>query len=345
MALLRIEDSHGGVGWGEIWGNFPSFTIEHRATLAAWALPDNLIGAQISTPSIFCEELAAKLRVLKVQSAEDGPVNSVVAATNQALWDLSARNAGMPLQRLLRSDAPNAVAAYSSGLNPKDCVEVVERERQNGYRAFKLKIGFDGDIDQRNLSAIRAGMQTGERLFVDANQRFSLAEARQQISLLEEMAVDWWEEPMIADAPADDWRTLNSETSIPLAGGENLLDMADFRTACEWFAFMQPDIGKWGGVDGCLEVARMAAKSGAIYCPHWLAGGVGLMHSANLLAAASGDGVLEVDSNDNPLRTTLIETVPGIDNGLFHLNDEPGIGIDPPVDQMATWLKSHETFH
>ena len=90
---------------------------------------------------------------------------------------------------------------------------------------------------------------------------------------------------------------------------------------------------------------KAALARGRVYCPHWLSGGVGLMHSVNLLAAVGGDGRLEVDTNQNPFRTELIADVPGIRDGLFHLSDNPGIGIEPPVDAMRPWLKSHETFH
>jgi D-galactarolactone cycloisomerase len=342
--LLRIEDRDGTHGWGEIWGNFPTITTEYRAKLAAWVLPSRLIGATISDPGSFTAGLAAKLRVLKVQAAETGPVEGVLAATNQALWDLRARKQGVPLRTLLNPDAPDAVPAYGSGLNPTDCVEVTERCRAEGHRAFKLKVGFGADIDRRNLEALRAGMQQGERLFVDANQCWDLDQARARIPVLLDNGVEWFEEPMIAIQAAEHWRTLASECPIPLAGGENLLDREALETCFDWFAFIQPDIGKWGGVDGCLDIARKAVAAGKTYCPHWLSGGVGLMHSAHVLAAAGGDGLLEVDTNENPLRTMLIEGLPGIRNGAFQLGEEPGIGIEPPVGEMATWLQSHETF-
>ena len=310
----------------------------------SWVLPSRLIGATISDPGSFTADLAAKLRVLKVQAAETGPVEGVLAATNQALWDLRARKQGVPLRTLLNPDAPDAVPAYGSGLNPTDCVEVTERCRAEGHRAFKLKVGFGADTDRRNLEALRAGMQQGERLFVDANQCWDLDQARARIPVLLDNGVEWFEEPMIAIQAVAHWRTFASECPIPLAGGENILDREDLEACFDWFAFVQPDIGKWGGVDGCLDIARKAVAAGKTYCPHWLSGGVGLMHSAHVLAAAGGDGLLEVDTNENPLRTMLIEGLPGIRNGAFQLGEEPGIGIEPPVGEMATWLQSHETF-
>jgi hypothetical protein len=70
-----------------------------------------------------------------------------------------------------------------------------------------------------------------------------------------------------------------------------------------YLAFVQPNVGKWGGVSGGLEIARYAAARNVEYCPHWLAGGVGLAASMHALAAAGGArGYAEVDANPNPLR-------------------------------------------
>ena len=343
-ALLRIEDTDGHAGWGEIWGNFPSITCAYRATLACKVLPESLLGATVDTPGAFCIRLADKLRVLAVQAAEPGPISAVLAATDQALWDLVARRRALPLRRILNENAVETVPVYASGLDPTDCVEVAVRAREAGFRAFKLKIGFGDEVDRRNLHGLRLTMKEGEQLFVDANQRWSLGEALAQISMLEAMEVDWWEEPMLAEAPASDWRVLRDSTLLPLAGGENLRDMDAFRTAFSYLAFVQPDVGKWGGIDGCLAIARSALEHKCTYCPHWLSGGVGLMHSAHLLAAVGGDGLLEVDANPNPLRSRIVEPATGIFEGTLHMVDTPGIGIESPIDALSEFVTMHESF-
>ena len=219
MGTLRLEDSDGVIGWGDIWGNFPTITTEYRAKLAATLLPKELIGATISSPGAFTQELARKFHILKVQASEHGPVNGVLAAINQALWDLNARKQGKPLRQLLNPAAADTVPAYGSGLNPSDCVEVTERARAEGYQAFKLKFGFGANVDRRNLEALRAGMKPRERLFVDANQCWSLAEARAAIPMLVDTSVEWFEEPMVATTPIEQWKALAAECPVPLAGG------------------------------------------------------------------------------------------------------------------------------
>lgn len=347
MALLRLEDRDGAFGWGEIWGNFPTFTTEHRARLAGWALPPHVLGAVVDpkAPGAFCGELRSKLHVLAIQADEPGPVDAIVAAASQALWDMAARKAALPLRRFLNPEAPDAVPAYASGLNPSDCVVNAARCRDEGFRAFKLKIGFGAETDDANIQALLADMSPGERLFVDANQRWSLEDAISNAKRLAAFDIGWLEEPMLADRSAAEWRALKAECSLPLAGGENLRSRTAMAEAAEWLDFIQPDVGKWGGVEGCMAVAADALRADRIYCPHWLSGGVGLLHSANLLAAAGGDGLLEIDSNENPLRSVIVERASAVSDGDFHMQEQAGIGIDVPLNDLVRWQTGHQDCH
>jgi len=342
--LLRLEDSDGTFGWGEIWGNFPSITSEYRARLAGWALPSLTMGKPVTDPAAFMAGVSAALGVLAVQSDEPGPIGGIIAGLDQALWDLAARRAKLPLRRLLGADAPDQVPAYASGLNPTDGVETVIACRASGFRRFKLKIGFGDDIDHPNLEKIRRDMLDGEHLYTDANMRWQPNEAVEKLRGLAPFDLGWVEEPIRADQPATAWRAVKAAMTMPLAGGENLRGDAAFTDALEWLDFMQPDVGKLGGVSGCLAIARQALEGGVTYCPHWLSGGIGLLHSANLLAAAGGDGVLEVDANVNPLRDAVSGDAVHIRDGDAHLPTGPGIGVDVDVDAMDRWRVSHETF-
>ena len=93
--------------------------------------------------------------------------------------------------------------------------------------------------------------------------------------------------------------------------------------------FVQPAVAKWGGVSGCMAAAEGARRAGAVYCPHFLGGGIGLIASAHLLAAHGGDGLLEMDSNPNPLREELVAGVLDVAGGRIMLPDRPGLGVEP----------------
>ncbi|MDM0078151.1 enolase C-terminal domain-like protein [Variovorax sp. J2P1-59] len=104
---------------------------------------------------------------------------------------------------------------------------------------------------------------------------------------------------------------------------------------------LQPDAAKWGGISGCWPVIRRARAAGLRYCPHYLGAGVGLLASAHLLAAAGGDGSLEVDANDNPLRTAVAPALQHLDeDGCVSLGDAAGIGVEPDPQRIAEAIRA-----
>ena len=172
----------------------------------------------------------------------------------------------------------------------------------------------------------------------DANQAWSPAEALERIAELAPMRPHWIEEPIPADEPADAWSMLAERAGVPLAAGENLRGEAAFDAAIAggYLRFVQPDVGKWGGISGCREVASRAVERGVVFCPHWLAGGVGLAASMHLLAAAGGGGFAEVDANPNPLREEVFP-LPVVD-GWATLPDAPGLGVEPDLARLERYV-------
>ena len=105
---------------------------------------------------------------------------------------------------------------------------------------------------------------------------------------------------------------------------------------------MQPDIAKWGGISGCWPVIQAIQAAGKLYCPHYLGAGVGLLASAHLLAAVGGNGdnsgmgLLEIDSNPNPLRSSLAGPLSQILDGAASLTEAPGLGVPVNLDQQIS---------
>jgi D-galactarolactone cycloisomerase len=85
-------------------------------------------------------------------------------------------------------------------------------------------------------------------------------------------------------------------------------------------------------------VIAAAQRRGLRYCPHFLGGGIGLMHSAHVLAAAGGDGMLEIDANPNPLRTLLSPELGVVQEGWCTLGEHAGIRVDFDPRALAAQL-------
>jgi L-alanine-DL-glutamate epimerase-like enolase superfamily enzyme len=334
MVLVCVEDVEGVVGWGEAWCNFPAVGAEHRARLLTSVLAPLLEGKTFASPSEAFERLTQATAVLAIQSGERGPIAQAIAGVDIALWDLAARKAGQPLWRMLGGQSPS-VRAYASGINPDGAAALARARRDEGYTAFKLKVGFGLDRDVANLKALRESLGEGAELMVDANQGWTLAQALEFAPHLEGFDLKWLEEPLRADRPWSEWLELARATGTPLAAGENLAGTPEFEEAIGARALrvVQPDMAKWGGFSGCLPVARRIREAGLRFCPHYLGGGIGLLASAHLLAAAGGDGMLEVDANPNPLRSLTCGPLGRVAGGKAQLNEEPGLGV--AVDRDA----------
>jgi L-alanine-DL-glutamate epimerase-like enolase superfamily enzyme len=335
--FVRVEDEDGVVGWGEAWCNFPSTGAEHRARLINEVLAPAAIGVTASEPSAVFEKLTQGTSVLALQSGEAGPFAQSIAGIDLALWGLHAKRSKVPLWKLLGGNS-GTIKVYASGINPTGSKEMAEAAMKRGHRALKLKIGFEPATDRANLTALRQLAGSG-MLAADVNQGWTVERAIELAPPLTEFNLAWLEEPIRADRPWQEWQRLRKAARTPLAAGENIASRAGFAQALDddVLRVVQPDIAKWGGLSECVEIAGDIIKSGKTFCPHYLGGGIGLLASAHLLAGVGGDGLLEVDANDNPLRDHVCGTVADIRDGTVTLGDEPGLGIEPDLAAIAQY--------
>jgi L-alanine-DL-glutamate epimerase-like enolase superfamily enzyme len=335
--FVRVEDDDGQIGWGEVWANFPSNGAEHRARLINEVLAPVLAGFTAQAPSDVFERLTDLTAVLALQSGELGPFAQAIAGIDLAVWDLVARRRNIALWKLLGGDR-STINCYASGINPTGSRQIAEAALERGHRALKLKIGFDPSTDRANLASLRDLIGDG-MLAADANQAWSAAQAIDIAPQLAQFALAWLEEPIRADRPWAEWRALRHASEVPMAAGENIASREGFVQALsdDVLDVIQPDIAKWGGLSVCAVIADDIMKSGKTFCPHYLGGGIGLLASAHLLAGVGGDGWLEVDCNDNPLRDRFCGPVASIADGMVTLGDEPGIGIEPDLKSIEQY--------
>lgn len=340
VVLVRVVDTDGAVGWGEAWCNWPAVGAEHRARLVN-DFADRLVGRTFEEPAQAFQLLTQQLEVLVLQTLEVGPIAQAVAGIDIAMWDLFARKAGQPLNRYLGGAAVTHVPVYATGINPDQPEVFAAARRAEGHRAFKLKTGFGHARDVRNLQAIREAIGPDDELTCDANQVLDVEQAIAFARDIAPLKMTWFEEPIRVDAPAEHWRRLAAASSTPLAGGENLQG-AQFDAACadRVLQVIQPDITKWGGVTGSIHIARAAVAAGKRYCPHYFGGGVSLLASLHVLAAAGGTGLLEFDCHPNPGREAVVGDLLPVHEGRVPVPTGAGLGAVPDLAALRryrTW--------
>jgi len=255
-----------------------------------------------------------------------------------ALHDLFARRAGVPLWRML-GGASGVVRAYASLGRAIEARAAIERCLARGLRAFKLHSSGAIADHVAAVAPVRELLGESCELMLDVNSSWDPEAAIATVGELERFRLAWLEEPIPADAPFAIWRRLARAAPMPLAGGENLLSDAALEAAlrAKVLGVIQPDVTKWGGVSGCLAIARRAVAQGLRYCPHMFSGAVGVLASAHVLAASgSTDGMLELGAGDNPVRDALLE-VP-VKDGTLDLGDAPGLGLRLEPGRLRDYL-------
>ena len=326
-----------GARW---FANWPAAGAEHRCRLLAEDVAALVLGVAFDGPADLFDGLTAATRIRAIQCGEPGPFAQVIAGLDAAAWDLCARRAGVALRDLLAPGAPAAVPAYASGIAVAAAPGMVAAAREAGFDAAKVKVGFDALTEPAALAALRRGAGPDLAIMADANQAWDERTAAGFLDAVRELDLAWLEEPVVATASGAVWRRLAAR-GTPIAGGENLGAAEAFAAAIDGrhLAVVQPDVAKWGGVTGCLRVARRARAAGLAYCPHFLGGGIGLAASAHLLAAAGGPGRLEVDVNPNGLRDAFGTAGERVRDGAWRIAVGPGIGVEALPEAIAR----HET--
>ncbi len=153
---------------------------------------------------------------------------SALAAVEMALFDALTRSLRMPLWRLwtdkpkqLRSDITIVVASL------EETIAKTQEFYAQGFRAFKIKVGRDFDLDVKRVLAINQIVKKSQ-LILDANQGFN---AKQTLSFLKELGQarvvpDLIEQPV----PKGDWeglRQVTRSTKVCVCADESASSVAD----------------------------------------------------------------------------------------------------------------------
>ena len=118
------------------------------------------------------------------------------------------------------------------------------------------------------------GTEVRSRLLLGTARYPSPDILRQAIAASEWLAdfdVKWLEEPVLADQPFD-LEDVAAASAIPIAAGENVYFRWGFRDLCERRAisFVQPDVGRCGGVTEWTKIAHLADSFGLDLTSHLL---------------------------------------------------------------------------
>lgn len=334
--LVEIETDDGIVGWGECYG--PS--------AVAKAFIDTQLAAQVIGRDPFDVEVIWEHLYNRIKDyGQTGMAIAAISGIDIALWDIVGKACGKPVHKLIGGAFRTEVEAYATGLYFVDRDRLVEEAveealafKAEGFKAIKMKIGL-GSIarDYDRVKAVREAVGPQIRLMVDANHCFSVPMAIRLGRRLEELDIDWFEEP-ISPEDIDGYVQVTNALDMAVAGGENDFTRWGFREAITRKAMdiVQPDVCAAGGITECKKIATLASVHGVECVPHAWGSAVGLAATLHFLAAIPDQPpslypvppMLEFEQCENPFRDHLATEPIVQKDGRVAVPEGPGLGID-----------------
>ena len=177
---------------------------------------------------------------------------------------------------------------------------------------------------------IRAAHGDRMRLKAELHGLWSLNAAMKIAAVLEPLDIDWIEDPVWMDRTGE-IAELASATGTPLAGGETLASLGQFRALMEQGNIATPivDVTWAGGVTAARKIAALAEARSRPVAFHDCSGPVTLAVSTHL--ALSQPNVREQEIARGfyfGWYGDLVDQLPPIEDGMITIPDGPGLGMD-----------------
>jgi L-alanine-DL-glutamate epimerase-like enolase superfamily enzyme len=190
--LVRVFTEDGTVGFGEAPHMVGHSQAGETPGTVRVVLRDKLVPAALGLNAFDHEALSAAL-----DRAVPGNLRAK-GALAMAAYDLAGKLLGAPVHDLLggrcRASIPLSWSLPIVAL--EDVVREAEVMVERGWRILKIKAGRPDPMDDvRVVAAVRAAVGDGIRLRADANQAYSVKDARRVIAGMAEHGLEFMEQP------------------------------------------------------------------------------------------------------------------------------------------------------
>lgn len=338
--FVKVEtDTPGLIGWGEA-------SLEWKTRAVAGAVED-LKAFILGDDPTRIEHIYQKL--YRQPFFRPGVIGqSAISGIEQACWDISGKNLGVPVYKLLGGAVREKVRMYThlgggdmtSVYESFDASRVIDLAMQvvsAGYTAVKVVFvpysePLMGIPYVKKLTEVMRGLRAaaGDKIdiMVDFHGRTYPAVAIQYIRAITEYRPFFCEEP-VPPENVDALAEVRKAVRVPLATGERLVTRHQFREVLEKQAahIIQPDLCHCGGL---LEAKKIAAMAEAYYvgvAPHNPLGPIANAAALHFALSTPNFLIQEDMLSDVPWRWEVVESSLKTENGYWLPSEALGLGI------------------
>lgn len=191
-------------------------------------------------------------------------MRSALAMVNIALYDLMARQAKIPLYKLLGGFRNKIQTSITIGIMPlKETLQSAKDYWEDGFRILKLKGGLNLEEDIEKVFKLRE--QLGKELVIrfDANQGYNVEQSVKFIELTRPVEIELFEQPTIFGND-EAMRQVTKKVSVPVMADESIRSLNDvFRLSKDDISDMiNIKIMKVGGLTEAQHINSVAKAAG-----------------------------------------------------------------------------------
>jgi L-alanine-DL-glutamate epimerase-like enolase superfamily enzyme len=327
--VVAIETDAGITGWGEVCPLGPAY-------LAAYANGVRSGLAEMA-PRLLGE---SPLELARLNQRMDAALKGhpyVKSAVDMACWDILGKVSGQPVCVLLGGRYGEDVVLYRaiSQESPEAMAQSVAGYHAEGYRRFQLKVGGDPDLDIERIRAVRAVLQTGNRLVADANTGWTQHEALRVVRAVRDVDV-YIEQPCNS---YEECLAVRRKTDHPFVLDEvvDSIDMLVRGKADLAMDVVNIKISKFGGLTKARQARDLCVSLGIAMTIEDSWGGDIVTAAIGHLAHSTPPEFLFTCTDFNSYVTTSIATgAPQRVNGRMAASNAPGLGIQPRMEVLGS---------
>lgn len=248
------------------------------------------------------------------------------AALELAVWDLVARQRGVPLREMLGGERTEIPVGASLGMDTLDAtVAAVGRHVDQGYRRVKLKIQPGWDVAL--LAAVRREHPHIE-LTVDANSAYTLDDI-DVLRAIDDFGLHYIEQPLHWDDMVEHAR-LAALLRTPICLDETLTSPARVRAALDLgaCAVVNVKVGRVGGLQAVRDIHDLCvAHRIPMWCGGMLETGIGRAHNIHLATMPGFTYPGDTASASRTYSRDIVEQSLEAVDGMMAVPAGPGIGV------------------
>lgn len=327
--FIRVHTDAGFYGVGEC-SAFPMIVGETQNTCLA-------VARDFAKLWKNTDALDIPARIQQLHDAIAGN-STIKSAFDMALYDIAAKNAGVPLYKYLGGERRVVESDITVGINtPEAMAQKAVGFKRSGAKILKIKLGKKPADDVIRIKHIRESVGASIKIRVDANQGWSFDEAIFALQALGAYDIEFCEQP-IRTWYDDKLPELMKLSPVKIMADESVYNHHDARKQIESNSchYINIKMAKSGGIYEARQIHNVAARHG-IAC---MMGGMlesRIALSAKLHFVYSSPNIKFFDMDTCMLGHLADPCVGGVTYDGYKLNigDQPGIGADADEGFLA----------